>query len=83
MPVGKGELVVMTIAGLMVRESTLAAVSWLPSVTLTSNCEVPVPVGWPLITPVAEFNVRPPGRVPATIAQVYVPMPPVAVKACE
>jgi hypothetical protein len=35
------------------------------------------------ITPVVGFNERLPGKVPAATAQVYVPLPPVAVKACE
>src|SRR5579863_1624912 len=41
------------------------------------------PAGAPEITPVVEFKVRPCGKAPDEIDQVYGGIPPVAVRVCE
>jgi len=79
---GSGDAVVMTRAGLTVNENALAEGRCRLSVTLISKCEVPAVLGWPPITPVAEFNERPFGKLPAYTAQVYDPLPPLAVSVC-
>ena len=51
----------------MIPQLLVVAVSAVPpveSVTLTVNENGPAVVGVPLITPVEEFNVRPPGSEP-------------------
>ena len=68
---------------MMVRVNALAAVTCLPSVTWIVKFEVAAAAGWPLITPVVEFNKRGLGRDPTVTAQVYVPVPPVAARVCE
>ena len=40
-------------------------------------------VGVPVIAPVAAFNERPAGRLPADTLNVYAPVPPVALTVCE
>ena len=37
----------------------------------------------PVIAPVAVLSVRPVGRVPESMAQVYTPLPPLAASVCE
>jgi hypothetical protein len=51
-PVGNGELVVITIAGLTVMAKAFVAVARLLSVTWTVKLEVVAALGWPLIRPV-------------------------------
>ena len=48
------------------------------SVTITVRLKSPVAVGVPEITPVLVFRVKPAGRLPAEMLQVYGDMPPVA-----
>ena len=48
------------------------------SVTCTVKLVVPASVGVPLITPVAASNVKPVGKLPFVIDQVYGVVPPVA-----
>jgi hypothetical protein len=67
----------------MVNTNALAVGKWRLSVALISKCDDPAWVGRPLIAPVAAFNVRPLGKVPAYTAQVYDPLPPLAVSVCE
>lgn len=58
----------------------------LLSVTCTVNGnESALPLGVPVIAPVVAFSVNPAGNdpAPATIAQVYGDVPPVAVNAAE
>src|SRR5205823_6321976 len=51
-----------------------------PSVTLTVIGNVPLPVGVPESTPVAELSVRPGGKVPVLIANATGALPPLSVK---
>ena len=44
-------------------------------VALTVKLKLPDPVGIPEITPVAEFKLNPPGRLPLSIAQVIGVLP--------
>ena len=54
------------------------------SVTLKVNAvALTAVVGVPLIRPVNEFTVKPPGNVPEVSVQVYGEVPPVAVNVCE
>lgn len=49
------------------------------SATVTLNEDVPVPVGVPLMTPVAAFSVKPAGSDPLlTVQLLYGGIPPVA-----
>jgi hypothetical protein len=80
---GNGDAVVMSSCGLMVKAKAFAAGRCRLSVALIPKCEVPAVLGLPLITPVAVFKERPPGKVPALTAQVYCPLPPLAVTVCE
>ena len=48
------------------------------SVTCAVNVNVPVVVGFPEINPVVVFKVRPVGKLPTEIAQVYGKVPPEA-----
>jgi hypothetical protein len=74
----------MAAAGLIVTAKACVAVARLLSVAWTVKLEVAAVEGGPLINPVAEFNERPPGSDdPALSAQVYTPVPPMAVKVCE
>src|SRR5947199_78985 len=52
----------------------------LTSVTLTVIGNVPLPVGVPESTPVAELSVRPGGKVPLLIANATGALPPLSVK---
>jgi hypothetical protein len=54
----------------------------LESVTLTVTEEVPVVVGVPLIAP-EMLSVRPAGKEPELIDQVYGEVPPLAAKVAE
>jgi hypothetical protein len=61
----------MTRAGLTVSINVLVAVRLFVSVTWIVKLEVAAVLGGPLITPVAEFNARPPGNDdPALTAHV-------------
>ena len=40
-------------------------------------------VGVPVIAPLAAFNERPAGKVPAETLNVYEPLPPIALTVCE
>jgi hypothetical protein len=61
----------MASAGLMVSANALVAVTLLVSVTRILKLEVAAVLGGPLMTPVAEFNARPPGNDdPALTAHV-------------
>src|ERR1017187_3863017 len=74
----------MAAAGLMVSANAWLAVAWLLSVAWMVKFEAAAVVGGPLIRPVTEFNKRPPGKDDPTLtAQVYSPLPPMAVKVCE
>ena len=73
----------MTSAGLMVSANALIAMTWLLSATWIVKFAMVAVVGWPVIAPVAEANVRPPGKDPTLTVQVYVPLPPTAAKVCE
>ncbi len=53
----------------------------LLSVAVMVKLDVPVVVGVPLSTPVPEFNANHDGKLPAVTAKVYVPEPPVALRA--
>ena len=53
------------------------------SVTLKVSGAATASVGVPLICPVAAFKLKPLGRVPDVNCQVYVPVPPVAMRVCE
>ena len=68
---------------MMVSTNAWLAVAWLLSVAWMVKFEAAAVVGGPLIRPVAEFNNRPPGKDPTLTAQVYCPLPPMAVKVCE
>jgi hypothetical protein len=57
-------------------ESGLVATALVLSVTWTVKGKVPVTVGVPLITPVADVRLRPLGRFPADTLQVYGATPP-------
>jgi len=65
-------------AALTVSVSDLLPVFGVPSVALTVNVAVPVPVGVPWMTPVEGFSRRPAGSEPSVTLQVYEPVPPVA-----
>ena len=60
----------------------LAVAVWAAeSVTLTVKLEVPADVGFPAMAPVAGVRVRPAGRVPEVMLQVYpFPVPPEAAR---
>jgi hypothetical protein len=79
---GNGDVVVISSGGLIVRANALAVATRLLSVTWMVKFDVLAVVGWPLMTPVAAFNVRPPGKDPTLTAQLYCPLPPVAVTVC-
>ena len=53
------------------------------SLTVTPKEKLPLPVGVPEIAPVEGFKLRPVGRDPEEIAQVYGEAPPVACSARE
>ena len=65
MPLGSGELVVMTSCGIMVRLKFFDAVSAgvLESVAVTVTLKVPAEVGVPEMTPVAGARTSPGGSV--------------------
>jgi hypothetical protein len=46
------------------------------SVTVTAMVDDPASVGVPEITPVDEFNDKPPGRLPAVTLKLFPPGPP-------
>jgi len=72
-------------AGLIVIDSALVAV-WageLESVTMAVKLKVPAVVGVPEMAPVLALRVRPGGRVPVEIDQVYGVVPPLAVSVAE
>ena len=70
MPLGK-ELVVMTgCDAFTVILKAFVAVWELASLTCTVKLLVPVPVGVPEITPVAEARINPEGRLPEVIDHV-------------
>ena len=57
--------------------------AWLPvaetlSVAVTVKLKSPVAEGVPLRTPLLLLRVRPVGKVPVVVLNVYVPLPPVA-----
>jgi hypothetical protein len=65
------ELVLILSAGSMVSANIWVAVTWLVSVTWIVKLDVAAVPGRPLITPVPEFNERPPGKDdPALTAHV-------------
>src|SRR5204863_9186369 len=76
-PAGRGEVVIIDGAGLIVSANGLDAV-WEP-VSLTSAVKLAVPavVGVPLIAPPLD-NVRPAGKPPNVIDHVWDPVPPAA-----
>jgi hypothetical protein len=67
-------------AGFIVIDRALVAVLLALSVTITVKLKVPAVVGVPEIIPVDVPSVRPFGRAPAVIDQVYGSKPPVAVR---
>ena len=69
-------------ADVMVMLSDLVAV-WMglpASLTWAVKLTVPVAVGVPVMAPLVELSVRPAGRDPLVIDQVYGVVPPLAVK---
>ena len=79
-----GDSVWMEAAGLMVRANAWVAVAWLLSVTRMVKLKAEAVLGEPLSTPLVAFNKRPPGNDDPTLgAQVYTPVPPMAVNVCE
>jgi hypothetical protein len=78
--------VVVMLRGLTMVMDRFATGDVLPRLSLTVTLKENVPVvepGVPLITPVAEFRVRPPGSDPAVSVQVKGPVPPVTTKVAE
>lgn len=67
----------------MVIDRTLVVVAEVESVTRKVGVSTSAAVGVPLITPVEAFRVKPGGRCPRVIAQVYGPVPPVAANDVE
>ena len=65
--------------GAIVSENVVVACCVPLSATCTVKLDVPGVVGVPLIPPSFD-NVRPPGKAPAVIDQLYGAVPPVAVK---
>jgi hypothetical protein len=60
-PAGSGELVVIAGGGLIVKENVLLSLAPTLSNTWTMKLNVPVAVGVPLSTPVAELRASPGG----------------------
>lgn len=69
-PGGSVELVVMARPAVIERENEPVAMSPRLSATCTPKVDVPAVVGMPPICPVAEFSLRPAGRVPVVTVQV-------------
>ena len=70
-------------AALIVTLYARAPVAPRPSVAVIVKLEVAAVVGVPVIAPVAAFNDRPAGKLPADTPNVYEPLPPVALTVCE
>ena len=56
-------------------------VASLPSVAVIVKLDVPAVVGVPLNTPVPVFRANPDGKLPTVTTNVYVPEPPVTLRA--
>jgi hypothetical protein len=82
-PFGKGDEVVIAIAGSIVRENPFVAVAWLLSVTWIRRLSTTAVVGVPPIIPVEAVNEIPGGSDPVLTDHLYWPLPPVAVNVCE
>jgi hypothetical protein len=65
-------------------EDAVCGMGAAESVTCTLKFAVPAgPVGVPVIAPEDAFKLRPAGSEPPVMLQVYVPVPPLAARACE
>jgi hypothetical protein len=65
---------------------TVAVVVWAgepPSLRLTPKEKLPLPVGFPEMTPIDAARLSPAGRLPEEIDQVYGAVPPAACSALE
>src|ERR1039457_7193101 len=85
-PLGRDVVVIVNVAGAMVRfKFTVAVCAQDPeSVTLNvSGVAVTGVVGVPPISPVEAFSAKPAGNVPAVSCHVKAPVPPVAANVCE
>jgi hypothetical protein len=85
-PLGRDVVVIVNVAGAMVRfKFTVAVCAEDPeSVTLNvSGVAVTGVVGVPPISPVEAFSAKPAGKVPAVSCHVKAPVPPVAANVCE
>ena len=79
-------MVIPRLAGLIVRVRLTLAVFTvgLESVTLKASAALATAVvGVPLITPLEEFSIRPPGNVPEVSVHVYGVVPPEAASVDE
>ena len=68
----------MTVAGAIVTVYAWLALPPSVSVAVTVKLKPPVAEGVPLRTPLLLLRVRPVGKVPVVVLNVYVPLPPVA-----
>ena len=62
--------------GQFIREQLERAMLALESTTMSVKLNAPWAVGVPEITPVEGFSVRPGGKAPVAMENVYGPMPP-------
>jgi hypothetical protein len=69
-PFGNEAVVIAGGAAAMEMPSVFVATRELASVTCTVKVLVPVPVGFPEITPVLEANVNPAGKLPTVMDHV-------------
>jgi len=84
-PVGKAETVIANAGGVMMMESgtDLVCAGLDASATVAVTLEVPVAVGVPETMPVVAPRLRPAGRLPAVMDQLYGVVPPVACRPFE
>jgi ABC-type thiamin/hydroxymethylpyrimidine transport system permease subunit len=84
-PEGRADEVIVSDVAAMVIDIAVERV-WtglLLSLTLAVKVNVPFAVGVPEISPLPAVSVKPVGRLPMVIDQVYVGVPPVACSVCE
>jgi hypothetical protein len=67
----------------ILRDLVSVCMGLLASLTWAVKLKVPAPVGVPLMTPLLAFSVKPTGREPLAIDQVYGMVPPVAASVAE
>jgi hypothetical protein len=65
---------------LTVSENTVLATWLATSATCAVKIDVPAAVGVPLMTPVEAFRLRPAGKPPLVIDQVFGAVPPLAAR---